>query len=199
MHIATAPPPEHDGIETRREEIWCERATMGSVNQQQSTGHEAAAPTNWDKQSMITLGWVTFLLAAVHLADHALRGDRVHDLNMPAAWDHSGWPFQPELTPYTLSLGGSDLNSGAGPLGHLQEPPLGWILARRRSRPWRYRHNRSLPSNGEARKSGGDLRFVGRQELVGAAAVKVTFAIVVALILMVANAIRVGLKTRRWL
>lgn len=35
---------------------------------------------------------MAFALSALHIADHALRVD------------HSGWPFRPEVTPFTFSL-----------------------------------------------------------------------------------------------
>ena len=38
------------------------------------------------------LAWITTALAALHHIDHVLRHD------------HSGWPFRPEVTPFTYSL-----------------------------------------------------------------------------------------------
>src|SRR5271169_4133827 len=54
--------------------------------------------------SFILLGVVVTALAAAHFADHILRGNIVisHELN--PNWNHSGWPFQPRVTPFTPSL-----------------------------------------------------------------------------------------------
>jgi hypothetical protein len=46
----------------------------------------------------------TLALAIVHFADHAVRGQLVVDHGLPRHWNHSGWPFQPRVTPFTLSL-----------------------------------------------------------------------------------------------
>ena len=42
--------------------------------------------------------------AALHLADHAIRGRIVEDHNLSSEWNHSGWPFRHAVTPFTPSL-----------------------------------------------------------------------------------------------
>jgi hypothetical protein len=49
------------------------------------------------RRSLLTVAWLTVVLAALHLADHALRGARVHSHALDPNWDHSGWPFKPEV------------------------------------------------------------------------------------------------------
>lgn len=44
------------------------------------------------------------LLGILHHADHVIRGNLVVQRGLPAWWNHSGWPFQPEVTPFTASL-----------------------------------------------------------------------------------------------
>lgn len=55
------------------------------------TIQERAAASGLDGLSAKLLG-MAFALSVIHLTDHALRVD------------HSGWPFRPEVTPYTYSL-----------------------------------------------------------------------------------------------
>ena len=48
--------------------------------------------TTTARRSLVLLG-VSVVLGLIHHTDHVLRGD------------HSGWPFQPQVTPFTFSLG----------------------------------------------------------------------------------------------
>jgi hypothetical protein len=43
-------------------------------------------------------------LSALHLADHAIRGNVVVTHGLNPHWNHSGWPFQPKFTEYTFAL-----------------------------------------------------------------------------------------------
>ncbi len=45
------------------------------------------------------------LLAVLHHTDHVIRGDLVVENGLPPTWNHSGWPFQDRVTPFTASLG----------------------------------------------------------------------------------------------
>ena len=49
-------------------------------------------------------GVILAVLAASHLADHAIRGEIVADHNLNREWNHSGWPFTEDFTPFTPSL-----------------------------------------------------------------------------------------------
>jgi len=53
---------------------------------------------------MLAIALVTAVLAGLHLADHVARGRNVVDHDLHPRWNHSGWPFADEITPYTLSL-----------------------------------------------------------------------------------------------
>ena len=53
---------------------------------------------------VLLLAAVLAVAAALHLADHAIRGEIVDDHGLIPEWDHSGWPFQDEVTPFTPSL-----------------------------------------------------------------------------------------------
>jgi hypothetical protein len=69
------------------------------------------------RRSLLAVGWLTLVLAALHLADHALRSVRVHSHALNPNWDHSGWPFKPQVTPYTYSLIAVALILGIGLIG----------------------------------------------------------------------------------
>ena len=43
-------------------------------------------------------------LGLLHHADHAIRGEIVVDNGLDPDWNHSGWPFQDRVTPFTASL-----------------------------------------------------------------------------------------------
>ena len=43
-------------------------------------------------------------LGLLHHADHVIRGDIVVERGLNPDWNHSGWPFQDEVTPFTASL-----------------------------------------------------------------------------------------------
>ena len=56
------------------------------------------------RRPVLVLAAALAVAAALHLADHVLRGEIVDDHHLIPEWDHSGWPFQEELTPLTPSL-----------------------------------------------------------------------------------------------
>jgi hypothetical protein len=158
-------------------------------------------PASEDHQrtSLLALGWVTAFLAALHLVDHALRGARLDEHRLPAIWDHSGWPFQDHVTPYTFSLIAVALILGVGLLGTHR----GWLWAGY----WL----------GAATLLGGIVIVVhflptehqesphviygswDGQPIIGVLAVANTFAIVAVLTLMMLNAIRVARASHHWL
>jgi hypothetical protein len=56
------------------------------------------------RRRLLIVAWVTLGLATLHFADHAIRGYYVIEHGLDPAWNHSGWPFLPEFTPFTGSL-----------------------------------------------------------------------------------------------
>ena len=47
---------------------------------------------------------VTVAVATLHFLDHVIRGYYVLDHGLDPSWNHSGWPFLPQVTPFTASL-----------------------------------------------------------------------------------------------
>lgn len=64
----------------------------------------APARTSGDRRSLLRFGAVTTVLATLHLTDHVLRGERVVHEHLDPTWNHSGWPFQESVSPFTFSL-----------------------------------------------------------------------------------------------
>ena len=56
------------------------------------------------RQMLVVLGSIVGAAAALHLADHVVRGELVDDHNLIPEWNHSGWPFREDVTPFTPSL-----------------------------------------------------------------------------------------------
>jgi hypothetical protein len=56
------------------------------------------------RRRLVTVATVTAVLATVHFVDHVIRGQLVADKGLDPAWNHSGWPFQPRFSPFTVSL-----------------------------------------------------------------------------------------------
>ena len=56
------------------------------------------------RRQLAVSGVVLAVLAASHLADHVIRGEIVADHNLNPEWNHSGWPFTEDITPFTPSL-----------------------------------------------------------------------------------------------
>jgi len=53
---------------------------------------------------LLLLGVTATVLAAAHFADHVIRGNIVVTHGLDPNWNHSGWPFQAHITPFTPSL-----------------------------------------------------------------------------------------------
>jgi hypothetical protein len=45
-------------------------------------------------------------VSGLHFVDHILRGSLVVTHHLDSNWDHSGWPFEPSVTPFTFSFFG---------------------------------------------------------------------------------------------
>ena len=66
------------------------------------------------RRRTLLLAWITVAVATLHFLDHVIRGYYVIDHGLDPAWNHSGWPFLPEFTPFTASLIGVYGVLGAG-------------------------------------------------------------------------------------
>ena len=58
------------------------------------------------RRRTLLIAWVTVAVATLHFLDHVIRGYYVIDHGLDPSWNHSGWPFLPEVTPFTASLVG---------------------------------------------------------------------------------------------
>ena len=56
------------------------------------------------RRQLAVSGAILAALAASHLVDHVIRGEIVADNNLNPKWNHSGWPFTEDITPFTPSL-----------------------------------------------------------------------------------------------
>ena len=56
------------------------------------------------RRMLVVLASIVGAAAALHLADHVVRGELVDDHNLIPEWNHSGWPFRKDVTPFTASL-----------------------------------------------------------------------------------------------
>ena len=56
------------------------------------------------RAQLVALAGLVTVLALIHHTDHVIRGDLVVSYGLNANWNHSGWPFQPPVTPFTASL-----------------------------------------------------------------------------------------------
>ncbi len=71
----------------------------GDTSQARAAGDDATL-----RRPLLALAGVLAVAAALHLVDHVVRGELVDDHRLIPEWDHSGWPFQEEVTPLTPSL-----------------------------------------------------------------------------------------------
>ncbi|SNR53300.1 hypothetical protein [Blastococcus mobilis] len=58
------------------------------------------------RRRTLLIAWITIVLASLHFIDHVIRGYYVIDHGLDPSWNHSGWPFLPDVTPFTASLVG---------------------------------------------------------------------------------------------
>ncbi len=56
------------------------------------------------RNMLVLVAAVLVAAATLHLADHALRGEIVEDNGLVADWNHSGWSFRNQVTPFTAAL-----------------------------------------------------------------------------------------------
>ena len=70
----------------------------------QTAGPGSDEETDRLRRMLVVLASIVGLAAALHLADHVVRGELVDDHNLIPEWNHSGWPFREDVTPFTPSL-----------------------------------------------------------------------------------------------
>ena len=56
------------------------------------------------RRRLTVVAAIVAVLAASHFVDHVIRGQLVVERGLDPAWNHSGWPFQPQFSPFTISL-----------------------------------------------------------------------------------------------
>ncbi len=163
-----------------------------------STGTFHRGTAEWLlRRRLVAVAAVTALLATVHFADHVIRGQLVVDRGLNPAWNHSGWPFQPQLTPFTISF------------GLVYALLLGGIVLTLRGRVWAgYWLATSIVLAalvtqvhfvpGPNQESPAVIIGTYGNWALGLSAVVVTLGIVLALAVMAAQAVRVRRVSRRW-
>ncbi len=76
--------------------------------------HRINPPQPVLRRRLLVIAWVVLGLAALHFVDHVIRGYYVINQGLDPTWNHSGWPFLPEFTPFSASLIGVSGLLGAG-------------------------------------------------------------------------------------
>jgi hypothetical protein len=56
------------------------------------------------RRRLVLVATIAVALGTAHFADHAVRGQLVVDRGLNPDWNHSGWPFQHDFTPFTVSM-----------------------------------------------------------------------------------------------
>jgi hypothetical protein len=69
-----------------------------------ATVHGAEAREADLRRRLVRAAAALAVLAALHFADHAVRGELVRHRGLDPTWDHSGWPFKPAFTPFNVSF-----------------------------------------------------------------------------------------------
>lgn len=76
-------------------------APVGTATETEGEAQVTAATI---RRRLAVGGLLLAVAAASHLVDHAIRGEIVADHNLNPEWNHSGWPFTDDFTPFTPSL-----------------------------------------------------------------------------------------------
>ena len=87
------------------------RSTLGETDPVRVGGAMASRPSvrsggaaDVRRRRTLLIAWVTVAVATLHFLDHVIRGYYVIDHGLDPSWNHSGWPFLPQFTPFTASL-----------------------------------------------------------------------------------------------
>ncbi len=188
------------GLRAKRHARTCTRQRMEQVEPMviRSAPPTSGVRSSTDRRSLLVIGGVTTALASLHLADHVLRGRQVDHANLDPTWDHSGWPFTSDITPFTFSL--------VLVLSIL----LGGLLLTARGKAWAgYWLGASMVLGAivtvvhfvpTANQESPAVIYGSwpDQPVIGALAVALTFAIVGVLVLMGVNAVRVRRRSGSW-
>ena len=142
------------------------------------------------RRRMLLIAWIVLVLATLHFADHVIRGYYVVDRGLDPSWNHSGWPFQPQFTPFTGSLIGVYVLLGAGI----------WLTARGRVWAGYWLVSAlllgalviSVHFLGARAETPGVIYHSWENRVLGVAAVANTLAIIATVLAMGVNAILVG-------
>ncbi len=67
-------------------------------------GHGERQEESRLRRTLLLTAGIVAAAAALHLVDHAIRGELVDDHGLIPEWNHSGWPFADDVTPFTPSL-----------------------------------------------------------------------------------------------
>jgi len=68
------------------------------------SGRDAEARDAGLRRRFVRVAVLVAVLAAAHFADHVVRGALVVSRGLDPTWNHSGWPFRSEFTPFSFSL-----------------------------------------------------------------------------------------------
>lgn len=56
------------------------------------------------RRRLVLVAAIAAAIGTLHFADHAIRGQLVVDRGLDPDWNHSGWPFQHDFSPFTISM-----------------------------------------------------------------------------------------------
>ncbi len=148
---------------------------------------------------LLWIACVTTTLAALHFVDHVLRGNMVQAEHLKPAWNHSGWPFEQQVTPFTISLIGVTAILVGGIIFTIRgQLWAGYWLAAAVILSALVTQVHLIPGVHQESPSEIYHSWVGHP-WIGKLAVLNTFAIIACLLAMALNAYLVGRATRRWL
>ncbi len=80
------------------------RVRVGRMSVNEETRAQQAADEARLRRTLAVTAAVVGVAAALHLVDHAIRGELVDGHGLIPEWNHSGWPFRDQVTPFTPSL-----------------------------------------------------------------------------------------------
>jgi hypothetical protein len=56
------------------------------------------------RRRLVLVATIVEAIGTLHFVDHAVRGRLVVDRGLNHDWNHSGWPFQHDFSPFTVSM-----------------------------------------------------------------------------------------------